>query len=842
MKRIRFLLNTNFLFTLLAGLTLITACTGQIYDPVKWKYSSEKVSDKEYTLLLTATIEEHWHLYSQFLDNDDGPIATSFQFDKSSDYELVGKVEEGKPIKEYDPNFEMDLKFFENKAVFKQKVKVKKEGPLTIKGTLEFMVCNQEMCLPPEQRDFEITINEEKTTDQVEVDQETNPEEQEQNQEPNNDNGGIEEPVVIDYEVTKLEENKYQFDIKAKIGPGWHFYSQNLPSQDGPVATEITFNDSTAFKTNPKAEEVGVLVTHFDPMFSMDLNYFENEVTFRNIIEKTGDKDIIEGEIYYMVCNESQCLPPTPVAFRVDLQNLTVTDPNEELETTITQNEGSSKYLLNTVELDNPVQQCGATTGSNDNESSMWGIFILGFIGGLLALLTPCVFPMIPLTVSFFTKGSSDRKKGVTRAITYAFFIFFIYVLLSIPFHLFDQIDPNILNNIATNIWLNLFFFVIFIVFAISFFGYFEITMPSKFTNKMDSASNVGGLIGIFFMALTLALVSFSCTGPILGSLLAGSLSAEGGAMQLTAGMGGFGLALALPFGLFAAFPGLLNALPQSGGWLNSVKVVLGFVELALAVKFLSNADLVEHWGILKIEAFLGLWIVIGLGLALYLLGLIKFPHDSPVTKRSLGKIGFTLAVLSFVAYLGSGFRYNEKTHTFTSLTLLSGLAPPAGYSWIYPNECPLNLNCFHDYDEGLAYAKKTNKPIMIDFTGYACVNCRKMEEHVWSKPNIFKLLNEDYVLISLYVDDRKELPDSLKEVYETSQGRKKKIETYGDKWATFQTETFANNSQPWYVLLSPDEKLLNKPQGNTPNVDEYHEFLQCGLDGFKSLNQTAEK
>ena len=335
-------------------------------------------------------------------------------------------------------------------------------------------------------------------------------------------------------------------------------------------------------------------------------------------------------------------------------------------------------------------------------------------------------------------------------------------------------------------------------------------------------------------MALTLAIVSFSCTGPILGSLLAGSLSADGGAWQLTAGMGGFGIALGLPFALFAMFPSWLNSLPKSGGWLNTVKVVLGFIELALAFKFLSNADLVKHWGILKIEVFLGIWILIFGGLALYLFGKIKFPHDSPIKKLSFSRISFAILVAAFTIYLASGFRVNKSTNTFTSLTLLSGLAPPVGYSFLFPNDSPNALDSFKDLKEGIAHAQKVNKPIIIDFTGLACVNCRKMEEHVWPDETIDKLLREEFVLVSLYVDDKKPLPEAEQFIVNKTSGGTRKLENYGHKWAHFQTEFFQSNSQPYYVLLDSNGKtILNTPVPYTPDTKEYAAFLECGLEVF---------
>ncbi|WP_240964598.1 protein-disulfide reductase DsbD family protein [Flavivirga algicola] len=497
-------------------------------------------------------------------------------------------------------------------------------------------------------------------------------------------------------------------------------------------------------------------------------------------------------------------------------------------------------YGLTSEDLRISNVKCESEVSSSASEvqkggKSLWGIFGLGFLGGLLALLTPCVFPMIPLTVSFFTKKSGQSKgSGISKALLYGFFIFAVYIILSIPFHLLDSVNPDILNEISTNVWLNVIFFAIFLFFAFSFFGYYELTLPSSWTNRTTQGENSGGLVGIFFMALTLAIVSFSCTGPILGSLLAGSLTSDGGAWQLTAGMAGFGVSLGLPFALFAMFPNMMNALPKSGGWLNTTKVILGFLELALAFKFLSNADLVAHWNLLKIEPFLILWIIIFGGLALYLFGKIKFPHDSPIKKLSFSRIAGGVLVAAFTIYLASGFRVNKETNTFTPLTLLSGLAPPVGYSFLYPNDCPNNLDCFKDLKTGIAYAKKVNKPIMLDFTGYACVNCRKMEEHVWSLKKIDDYLRNDYVLISLYVDDKKALPEAEQVNVNRINGGTRKLKNYGHKWANFQTQFFQNNSQPYYVLLNSDgTKILNQPADYTPDEDEYAQFLECGLKVF---------
>lgn len=483
------------------------------------------------------------------------------------------------------------------------------------------------------------------------------------------------------------------------------------------------------------------------------------------------------------------------------------------------------RIVIADLDINKPAQDCGeqVSGGSGkENSRSLWRIFFLGFLGGLVALLTPCVFPMVPLTVSFFTKKAGEQK-STSNAILYGFFIFLIYVSFSIPFHLIGKVSPTIYNDISTNIWLNLVFFIIFIVFAISFFGYYEITLPSGFANKANARQG-SNILGIFFMALTLAIVSFSCTGPILGTLLVGTASE--GAWPLTAGLAGFGLSLGLPFALFALFPQWLQQLPKSGGWLNTVKVVLGFVELALALKFLSNADLVAHWGIMPRELFFALWILIGLGLFAYLMGWIRFPHDSKGQKIGIWRKAFGILVLAFSIYLMPGVTNTR----YANLSLVSGFPPPHCYSlYSHPVNCEEPLK---DYDEALQLAKKEGKPILIDFTGWACVNCRKMEENVWPDPKV-KALMEKYVLVSLYVDDKAKLPASQQFIYTAKDGSKRKIVTVGDKWSNFQTENFNASSQPWYVAISADEKLLTAPVGYTPNTSEYAAWLECGLAAY---------
>ena len=462
--------------------------------------------------------------------------------------------------------------------------------------------------------------------------------------------------------------------------------------------------------------------------------------------------------------------------------------------------------------------------GTSSTNSLYWNLFFLGFLGGLIALLTPCVFPMIPLTVSFFLKQGSSLRTGIFNALLYGFFIVLIYVLLSLPFHFLDSLNPEILNTISTNVPLNLIFFTVFVFFAFSFFGYYELTLPASWGNATDEGATRNGSVGIFFMALTLAIVSFSCTGPILGSLLAGSLSADGGAMQLTAGMTGFGVALALPFALFALFPNALNALPKSGGWMTTIKVVLGFLELALALKFLSNADLVSHWGLLKREVFIGIWTLLAFGLTLYLFGLLRFPHEGKV-KIAKGRYVLAALSLGFTAYLFLGLIAKNNT-----LKLLSGFPPPAFYSLSSSeNDCPLGLNCYKDFEQGLAAAKQQNKPILLDFTGWACVNCRKVEENIWSRPEVFRILNEEVVLISLYVDDRTDLSQAEQFNFKYPNGRVRMIKTIGEQWASFQSLNFNTASQPYYVLMQPDGTLLNAPIQYT-DAATYLRWLEEGL------------
>jgi len=833
------------LLALLSSLTL----GAQILDPVDWTSSYERVDEQTYDLIFKAEIDEGWYVYSQYIE-EGGPIPTTIYFDEGEHFTVSGKAEENSDHRKegWDDIFDMEVTKYSKSLTIVQRVKVLDSGT-PVSGFLEFMTCDDEQCLPPDQIDFSFNLSAVTPEEEPGVqgsspaleetataDAETSAPAVSGSSAPL---GGISNPVEISAELKRISHTEYELIFHADIEDGWYTYSQFLEG-DGPVPTAIIFEAPEGVELYEAPQESGPKrVKEYDPTFGMDLIKFKKRGTFSQKFRVTDPQQAVKGYFEYMACDESRCLPPEMIDFNADLSALALRLGGELEDLPLPAEKesagGALTYNMNKPDMEDPAGQCGESTTVKAG-AGYWNILALGFIGGLLALLTPCVFPMIPLTVSFFTKSSGNRRKGIANASMYGLFILAVYVLLSIPFHLMDSVNPDILNDISTNVWLNLAFFAIFIFFAFSFFGYYELTLPASWTNRASSAEGIGGIFGIFFMALTLALVSFSCTGPILGSLLAGALTAEGGAWQLTAGMSGFGLALALPFTVFAAFPSMLNALPKSGGWLNTVKVTLGFLELALALKFLSNADLVKHWGILKIEPFLGLWILVFLGLGLYLFGVIRFPHDSPNQKISWGRRSLGVLSLAFVVYLASGFRYDEQAGTYHSLKLLSGLAPPAGYSLFHPSDCPQNLNCFKDLNEGLAYAREVNKPVMIDFTGYACVNCRKMEEHVWPEKEVYGKLKDDYVLISLYVDDKKELPAPEQVVVEKATGGQRKLRTYGQKWAHFQAEYFGTNAQPFYALVSPEGELLSNPVGYTPDAGEYAQFLECGKEAFNSL------
>ena len=631
-------------------------------------------------------------------------------------------------------------------------------------------------------------------------------------------------PIVWESSINQISETEYDVIFTAKLLQEWHLYSQENPEGASQPLEILIPEDRNGYKLVGKATESQTKKEYSEVWEKEEIFFADTAIITQRLVVIDKNTTAVTLEIYGQVCKQACIQIEESFSFSLN---------GKKIKEEVVILNDKSKTLTEKLQLDLKNTALLETAAKTDATSggSLFNIFLLGFVGGLLALLTPCVFPMIPLTVSFFTKQSQSKSKGIFNAVLYGVFIVIIYMLLSVPFHLIDGLDPSILNTISTNIWLNIFFFVILVFFSLSFFGFYEITLPSSWGTKMDAASDVGGFVGIFFMALTLAIVSFSCTGPILGSLLAGSLGTVGNpAFQLSAGMTGFGLALALPFALFALFPNLLNSLPKSGGWLNTTKVVLGFLELAFAFKFLSNSDLVGHWDLLKREVFIGLWIVIFSGLALYLFGKIKFPHDAVLKKTSFFRVSFGVLVFAFVIYLIPGTFKNPTWN----LNALSGFPPPQFYS-IYEqaSDCPLGLDCYKDFDEGLQAAKDANKPILLDFTGWACVNCRKMEENVWSAPAIYTLLKEEYILISLYVDDNeKELPKAAQFDFRKANGNIKKIKTYGDKWSTFQILNFKNASQPYYILMNADLEILNSPQQYT-DIKTYKSWLEKGIENF---------
>lgn len=788
----------------------ILSVNAQVLKPVKWSNEVQKISDQEYVLVYTASIKEHWHLYSQHLD-EGGALPTEFVYDsvnKTNNYELIGKAFESESITQFDKVFQMDLTFFDGEATFAQKIKLLNPEQKTIKSEVAYQACDDSKCIYEfEEVVFNIaqakpiseTVNALISTENI-----------------FNPTSKIFDPVSWKTGVKKLNDTQYELTYTAVLDSKWHIYSQDNKEPMGPIPTEITFkNDNKDFKLIGDLKE-SETVEKFENAFQMNVKYFEKQAVFTQVIEVLNPTlNTIQAEAYYQACDDEKCLAPAFIDLDINLNGLATED----------------------IKATNNIDEEG-----NDNKG-LWSIFFIAFLSGFAALLTPCVFPMIPMTVSFFTKQSKSKASGIKNAIIYGLCIIAIYLLLGTAVTAIFGADA--LNALATNVWFNLIFFGLLVVFAFSFLGAFEIMLPNSWANKVDSQANRGGFIGIFFMALALAIVSFSCTGPIVGTLLVEAAS-KGGIAPII-GMLGFSSAIALPFALFAAFPGWLNSLPKSGGWLNTVKVVLGFLELALAFKFLSQADLVLQLHLLEREVFIAIWIAIFGTLALYLFGKIQLPHDSPLPHISVGRLSLGLIVLTFTIYMIPGL-------WGAPLNLISAFPPPLDYSespYGVGNSkggssannshddlpegahllAPHDILAFNDYDLGLAYAKKVNKPVMLDFTGWACVNCRKMEQNVWPKGNILNVLKNDVVLISLYVDDKREL--EADEIVDSKLRPGKKLKYIGQKWSEFQTIKYKSNTQPYYVLMGHNEENLNTPVAYTPDSDTYYNWLQEGINNF---------
>lgn len=739
-------------------------------DVITWNFSVEYISPNEALLVMKVTQKNGWHIYAQVQPDGAIPLPTEFNYNANSNFSLVGGTKEY-GAKVYDNDGFPEKSFHGNLAKFEQKIKINSKKDFKIKIDYSFMACKT-ACLQPEYRDIEIEI---KGTDNIKVDEKTTGQVEEEILEElielvEVENGGdeliptdtIQSPIGFQAYAIKNNANEYELMIKPSIPSGW-----------------------LLFKT-------------LQVKFDQKLDEIEDRTSIIGIDTTIGgvNYSLYSSGAFIKAINVDSTFMDTTLTGSVFFEGL-------DTENRLFQSLGTKFEIILSEAIDKPIQ-------SSSEGNSYWGIFWLAFGGGLFALLTPCVFPMIPMTVSFFTKGSENKRKGLFRGVMYGFFIFLIYILLSVPFHLMDSLNPNILNNIATNGPLNIFFFIMLFVFALSFLGAFEIVLPSKWTNNADKKSNVGGLIGIFFMALTLALVSFSCTGPILGSLLASA--SGGGAWNLTWGMAGFGLALGLPFALFAIFPSWLNTLPKSGGWLNNVKVVLGFLELAFAFKFLSNADLSIQAHLLERELFIAIWVAIFAALTLYLFGVYQTKHDSPIT-GGLGTFRVMIATLTlmFTIYMIPGM-------WGAPLKMISAFPPPPSYSEIpygihgeAPNDLPVGaeyehgLTVFHDFDVAQKYANEVGKPLMLDFTGLNCVNCRKMEINVWSEEKVHELMSNEFVIVSLYIDEKTKLPKPIKSPYS---GRL--LETKGDKWSDMQSALYKKNTQPQYVVLDENGKMIN--------------------------------
>lgn len=645
----------------------------------------------------------------------------------------------------------------------------------------------------------------------------------------------IEEPVKWTYSAQKISDTEANLLIKATIDKGWHVYSQFI-EDGGPVPTSFKFTPSADYTLIGKVSESPKAVTAFDPNFGMQIAWHDKQVIFTQKIKLKNPKTTVSGVLEFMVCNDRKCLPPTEVEFSIPV------DVSVGAALASTDTAATAPILAADSSAVQKTNESKVSTSGVDNEGasgagSLWSIFIAGFLGGLAAFFMPCIYPMIPLTVSFFTKKAGSRAKGIRSAAIYGLSIIFIYVALGLAITLI--FGTSALNEAASSATFNLLFFALLVIFAISFLGAFEITLPSSLVNKMDEKSDKGGLIGLFFMAFTLALVSFSCTGPIIGTLLVDAVS-KGAYLGPAMGMFGFSAALAIPFTLFAIFPSWLKEMPKSGGWLNTVKVSLGFLELALAFKFLSNVDLAYHWNILNRDIFLIIWIVIFAFWGLYLLGKMKLSHDSDLPFISLPRLFFAMLIWGFTIYMIPGLWgaplkginawlppvSTQDFDLYSNRTASAEAKTEGAKKYANLFHAPYGINAFYDYEEGLAYAKQQNKPVLIDFTGWSCTNCRKMEATVWADTQVLKRLKEDYVLISLYVDDKTELAENEKY---TSSFSGKKIKTIGQKWSDFQASTFGTNSQPYYVIVNSEGKQLVPAQAFNLDINNYIRFLDSG-------------
>jgi len=851
------------LVAFLAGATV--SATAQIHDPVQWDFALYDNGDGTLDLDFHAAIEPGWHVYSQFLNPFDGPIPTSFTIETEGVQTADTAAAECEPHLEYDPNFMMDLFFFEEDVHWVHTLSFPGAIPESVKGYLTFMVCDDSKCLPPEDVDFNLSLSDLKSEsakpDYCGGEGQGNGLVTGENDAPM----GIYDPVQWDIALHTSGDHGATVVATAEIQEGWHVYSHDNDPLDGPIPTDFTIAT--------EGIEVGVLrectpETRFDPNFDKDVKSFHGTVRWALDVSWTGDRpEKIDGLLTYMTCDDTKCVFPPDIEFYLPLDEA-LTDAVPELC---------------------PGDQ-GTVTEAKGNEmgDGLWTLFILGLGAGLLAIITPCVFPLIPMTVSYFTKQSKTRAEGIRNALIYGASIIVIYTGLGLL--LTVTLGVDFLNLLSTDPIFNLFLFLLLVVFGISFLGAFEIQLPTSWANKMDAQADRGGLIGIFFMAATLAIVSFSCTGPIVGSALAGAATGDyGGPIAI---MFGFSLSLASVFALFSAFPGWLNSLPKSGGWLTSVKVWLGLVEIGLALKFISISDLQWKLGLLDRNLYLALSLVIALSLGLYLLGAIRFPHDGPLKRVSIIRGVFAakawvLAGIILVALLGhstadilNGFLppigyapnngnlslmglSNTGIHTIVGVLVCVGVYLFAGYDFTGQKQDRLSIGRwtlgalalsfglffygasfseaethvearFLKYDQALEAAKVEGKPLLIDFTGWACVNCRKMEEEVWPSPEVADFLMNKTVLVSLYVDDREKLPENEHRL-EQFGGKDFRIRTVGNKWTFLQASRFGTNAQPFYVMIDHDGKALGDGVGYDPDPQKFIDFLKENYARFEA-------
>ena len=658
------------------------------------------------------------------------------------------------------------------------------------------------------------------------------------------------DPVDWQFSHEKLDDNEYELKLTATMDPGWYIYGTELEA-GGPIPTRIDFDAGEGFELVGELQYPDAEVK-FDPNFDMDIPMYGESVTFvQRVRVLTASTITVSGEVEYMSCDDTRCLPPDFMGFSFDLEGdaslaEAETAAPDETPTPADTEDPDTEEDPDAPETDPDADEPATIYTPEDTEERGVGLtFIMGFLGGLLALLTPCVFPMIPLTVSFFLRNAGNRPRAIRDALLYGFTIIFSYVILGLAISVI--FGPATLNALATSPGFNVFFFALLVFFAASFFGAFELTMPAKWSNALDSkADKTGGLIGVFLMGITFVLVSFSCTGPIVGTLLVDA-AISGSVFAPAVGMLGFSLALAIPFSMFAIFPTALKSLPKSGGWMNAVKVVLGFIVLAFSLKFLSVADAVGQWGILDREVFLALWIAIFSLMGLYLIRKIKFAHDSDVNYLSVPRLMLAIATFAFVFYLIPGlwgaplkgissFLPSPITQDF-DLTRITATAPADQGETFYVGEHvyegPHGLMSFTDYDEGMRVARELDKPVFLDFTGHGCANCRKMEANVWSDSRVQDRLRNDFVKISLFVDDRTRLPEE-EQFTSDALGRERTIRTIGQKWSSFQAERFGANTQPYYVILDHEENMLAPAYGYDTNIQRYLDFLDTGLENFQ--------